>query len=120
MQQPAAVRMLGARWQQDLNEARMIADPLDLTGSKAWNLTGDHDRGAEAWVTLQPFGNLPVVDRTRECYGRIRVMQTVNRVQAVEDRVIHPGRVQHLFLQQTQAGAGRFAIRRSAAWTGRD
>ena len=117
VEQPVAVGVLRPRRQQHLNESWVATDAVDLARRGGRELAGHDDRPAQAWLLVQPLGDLPIVDGAGERHRRIGIVQTVDGVQAIEHRVLHVGRIKHLLLDQRQARAWGNLVGRPAART---
>ena len=68
----------------DLNEARVVADPVNLTGGLTGQLCWHDDGRAQPFVLVQPLCNLPIVDRACHGNGGVRIVQAVDGVGAAK------------------------------------
>jgi hypothetical protein len=97
----------------------MAPDAVDLAGGEGGELAGHDDGRAQARLLVEPRGDLPVVDGGCQGHRRVRVVQAVDGVQAVEHGVLGGRGVQHLRPEQIEAGTGGSTVG-LAPWPGGD
>ena len=78
--------------QKDLHEAGMVADTVDLARRHLRLLARHEDRGAQARFLVQPLGDMPVIDGAGERGGGVRVMNALQAVRVVQNRVVEHAR----------------------------
>jgi hypothetical protein len=105
--------------EEDLDDAGMLAHPVDLTGGNDRLLARHDDRGAQARLALEPLGGEPVVDRPGDRQVAVRVVDALDGVGAVEDRGRRAPGVERLLAQPIEARPGRSAAGRRGVGTGR-
>lgn len=91
VEEPIAVWVVSSDRQCDLDEARVIGHPLDLGGREAGNLRRHHDRSSQSIVSVQPFSDLPIVNRAGQSDCLIGIVQAADSVGAEQDRLLHNG-----------------------------
>ena len=79
-----AQRLVAARQQQHLHEARVGGAALDLVdGQSSVFCVGDHDAGAQPRLAVEPLARDPVVDGAREGGSHVLAEQELHAVEAV-------------------------------------
>ena len=104
---PPPERKLGHRQQQDLDEAVVGGEALDLLHREFGAVRRDDDRGAQPRIAIQPLGADPVVDGAAERGGQVLAQHDLRAVDDVADGVAGPQAVEQVGLHRRQAAAGR-------------
>ena len=81
---------------EDLDEAAIGGDAVDLVDRHFGVLRGDDDTGAQPRFLIQPFGGHPVIQRTGETRTQILAEQQLHAVQAIGDGDAGAKRIQRV------------------------
>ncbi len=121
-----AQRMVVHHQQQDLHEAAVGGDAVDLLDRQFGVLHRHHDGGAQARLLVQPLGGDPVVHRAGEAGAHVLGEQQLHAVEAVadRDRGAERGRARGRAARRGRSRACRWAgasrdARSAASWRGR-
>jgi hypothetical protein len=112
-----AVRHGGPDREIDLDEAGMAANPVDLGRRHLRLLAGNDDRGTQPLLRRQPLCHMPVVDGRGQRRGGIGVMDALDAIRAIENRVLQAKGIKDVITHTLEVGAchrsGRVAQIRS-------
>ena len=101
-----AQRMVVHHQQQDLHEAAVGGDAVDLLDRQFGVLHRHHDGGAQAWLLVEPLGGDPVVHRAGEAGAHVLAEQELHAVEAVADGDAGAERGEGVGAECVEVGAG--------------
>ena len=110
--------LVGPNQQKDLNESRMVPHPIDLLRRQIPILVGNDHGGAQPGFRIQPFGNLPVIDRPGQRGPVHKVELPPGSVKTVEDAVLDIVGIQQLLPHEFQIRTRRQSRRRPGIMPG--
>jgi hypothetical protein len=85
-EQAPAERVQAAQREQDLDEAAVRRQPLDLGHGRLYALGRDRDRATQPRVAVQPLGAQPVVEAAGQRSSQVLGVQRLDRGQRAHDR----------------------------------
>ena len=110
--------LVGPNQQEDLNKPGMAPHPIDLLRRQVPILVGNDHGGPQPGFRIQPFGNLPVIDRPGQRGSVVQVELPPGSVKTVEDAVLDIVGIQQLLPHELQIRARRQSRRRPGIMPG--
>ena len=96
----------------------MVPHPIDLLRRQVPILIGNDHGGAQPGFRIQPFGDLPVIDRPGQRGSVVQVELPPGSVKAVEDAVLDIVGIQQLLPHEFQIGTRGQSRRRPGIMPG--